>query len=592
MSSETPRGGVGSLANYTGLAQVGEGMYGYVYRALDQRGQKVALKRMIIHKEHLGFPLCAVREIKFLKQLTHKNIVQLQDIVTSKGCEHLDLSIKADSKARLEQSKSQDRMLDLAKQVRGKGVCGVQVPLWASPLSLLLTLLPYYPPPFPTGAVQQRRQEPRARDGAASGAGSAAAAREGVPLPRAVAVRLALSRVRVCGARPWGAHRRQVSGACVRFAVLGCGEACPVHGALTPPPPLPSPPAAQFPPRALKSIAKQIFSVLDYLAERRIIHRDIKCSNILLSSRHQVKLADFGLARSAALPDGREGLLDMTNNVVTMWYKAPELLLGSTKYSYAVDVWSAGCVLVELFLERPFLPGKTALDQLELTCKMLGSPSEKDWPDMLDLPLYAKLFQHAPQHPAAFREVVGDKVDGAALNLLDRIFVFDAARRCSARAALSSKYFMTAPVAPEDPAELEPLRVEAGASLHEYETKQRRRLKEKEDRERKGQAQHSIEGSAGAQHMQPPPPPSWHPGGGLQVVYRQGQGQGQGQGPGYEPPPPPHVSFGPASGQASVVPPPPYPHPQFASHAQAGFAGVGGGAGYNLHGDTGSKRKR
>ena len=124
MRSATPHGGVGTLANYTSLTQVGEGMYGYVYRAVDLRGQKVALKRMIIHKEHLGFPLCAVREIKFLKQLTHKNIVQLRDIVTSKGCEHLDLSIKADSKARLEQSKSQDRMLDLAKQVRvGHGCC-------------------------------------------------------------------------------------------------------------------------------------------------------------------------------------------------------------------------------------------------------------------------------------------------------------------------------------------------------------------------------------------------------------------------------------------------------------------------------------
>ena len=89
--------GIGSIASYDNLEQVGEGTYGYVYRARDKRnGEIVALKRLIIHKENSGFPLCAVREIKFLKSLQHKNIVKLRDMATSKGCENLDTVIVPD----------------------------------------------------------------------------------------------------------------------------------------------------------------------------------------------------------------------------------------------------------------------------------------------------------------------------------------------------------------------------------------------------------------------------------------------------------------------------------------------------------------
>lgn len=87
--------GVGSLACYDQLDQVGEGTYGYVFKARDKRSNtSVALKRLIIHREAVGFPLCAVREIKFLKSLQHKNIVQLRDICTSKGSEHLEVSVQ------------------------------------------------------------------------------------------------------------------------------------------------------------------------------------------------------------------------------------------------------------------------------------------------------------------------------------------------------------------------------------------------------------------------------------------------------------------------------------------------------------------
>jgi cyclin-dependent kinase 12/13 len=114
----------------------------------------------------------------------------------------------------------------------------------------------------------------------------------------------------------------------------------------------------KFNSREIKCIMKQLFEVLEFLLDKKVMHRDIKSSNILISDRHVVKLADFGLARSRTSVDGREGKIDMTNNVITMWYKPPELLLGERRYSYHVDMWSAGCVLAELELGRPIFPGQ------------------------------------------------------------------------------------------------------------------------------------------------------------------------------------------------------------------------------------------
>ena len=243
---------------------------------------------------------------------------------------------------------------------------------------------------------------------------------------------------------------------------------------------------------------RQILEALEYLADRRIIHRDIKPSNILISGNHCIKIADFGLARSATQADGREGKIDMTNNVVTMWYKAPELLLGSQRYSYAIDVWSVGCVLAELLLLRPLFPGKTEVEQLDCIFRTLGSPTEDEWPELSTMPFHDKLFKNAPKFSkSSFRDVlVNDDIPEACISLLERIFVKDPSRRCSARTAISSRYFLTVPVAPEDPAELLPLMVSPETSLHEFETKQRRRQKEKYDK-----AQKELQ-------LAPPPPPA------------------------------------------------------------------------------------
>ena len=142
----------------------------------------------------------------------------------------------------------------------------------------------------------------------------------------------------------------------------------------------------EFTPSEVKCIMKQLFEVLKYLEDEHILHRDIKCGNILINNGHHVKLADFGLARSTIV-NGRGGV-DMTNNVVTMWYKAPELILGSVRYGHSVDVWSTACVMAELELGKPLMPGRTEVEQMDLICQVIGTPTEFSWAEATELPKY------------------------------------------------------------------------------------------------------------------------------------------------------------------------------------------------------------
>ncbi|KAH1292778.1 hypothetical protein KXW39_005811 [Aspergillus fumigatus] len=117
--------------------------------------------------------------------------------------------------------------------------------------------------------------------------------------------------------------------------------------------------------------------------ENFVLHRDIKPNNLLIASDGEVKLADFGLARSFADP-----YLNMTHQVITRWYRPPELLYGARQYSGAVDVWSMGMVFAELLLRVPFVAGNSDIDQISKICEAFGTPSEENWPGVSTLPNY------------------------------------------------------------------------------------------------------------------------------------------------------------------------------------------------------------
>lgn len=193
-----------------------------------------------------------------------------------------------------------------------------------------------------------------------------------------------------------------------------------------------------FLPSETKTLMLQLLSAVELLHSRWIIHRDLKTSNLLMNNRGQLKLADFGLARMFGEPRGR-----MTALVVTLWYRAPELLLGAREYDTAVDLWSVGCIFAELLLREPLFPGKSEADQLARIYAVLGAPDEAAWPGYAALP-HART---APRTPAqrTLRHHMRRTCSPAALDLLDGLLTYDPARRLSARAALMHPYFAEDP---------------------------------------------------------------------------------------------------------------------------------------------------
>jgi cell division cycle 2-like protein len=132
----------------------------------------------------------------------------------------------------------------------------------------------------------------------------------------------------------------------------------------------------------IKTLMLQITSAMGYLHTNWILHRDLKTSNILMNNRGEIKLADFGMARYFGDPPP----LNMTQLVVTLWYRAPELLLGAEKYNEAIDIWSLGCVFGELLKNEPILQGKNEVDELAKIFALRGVPDEKSWPRFRQLP--------------------------------------------------------------------------------------------------------------------------------------------------------------------------------------------------------------
>ena len=119
----------------------------------------------------------------------------------------------------------------------------------------------------------------------------------------------------------------------------------------------------------------------------RVLHRDLKPQNLLIDSKGFIKLADFGLARSIGLP-----IRTYTHEVVTLWYRAPEILLGTKYYGPSVDVWSIGCIFAEMVTKKPLFSGDSEIDQLFRIFRTLGTPDEIVWPGVSQLPDYKTTF--------------------------------------------------------------------------------------------------------------------------------------------------------------------------------------------------------
>lgn len=294
-----------NLTHYTMLDQIGEGTYGQVYKAVNKNtGEQVALKRVRLENEKEGFPITAIREIKILRQLHHKNIVRLMDIVID------------------------DISMDTLKKTRAN----------------FYLVFEY-----------------------------------------------------------------------VDHDLIGLLE---------------SKELVDFNKDQICSLFRQLLEGLAYIHNTGFLHRDIKCSNILVNNKGELKIADLGLARLWQ----KESRL-YTNRVITLWYRPPELLLGDERYGPAIDVWSAGCMLGELFTRKPLFNGSNELGQLELISKVCGSPNPDSWPELTELTGW-NTFKQRRNYPRKIREEFEHIMPREAVDLLDKMLTLNPERRITAKEAL------------------------------------------------------------------------------------------------------------------------------------------------------------
>jgi len=190
----------------------------------------------------------------------------------------------------------------------------------------------------------------------------------------------------------------------------------------------------------------QVLCGLKYLHAANIIHRDLKPSNLLVSTDSSIKIIDFGLSRginsNPAADEANEAFTPQ--NVTTLWYRAPEVLLGCSHYGPPVDVWALGCIFAELIIKKPLFPGNSKaedphLQQLNLITDLLGTPSKDD---LVDVPSASKSFilnqPHKPNIPIDHKYEMSDKV---AVDLIKQMLIFNPAKRITIDVALQHPYF-------------------------------------------------------------------------------------------------------------------------------------------------------
>ncbi|OBT38793.1 Cyclin-dependent kinase catalytic subunit [Pseudogymnoascus verrucosus] len=183
----------------------------------------------------------------------------------------------------------------------------------------------------------------------------------------------------------------------------------------------------------VKKFMSQLCEGIRYCHSHRVLHRDLKPQNLLIDRDGNLKLGDFGLARAFGVP-----LRTYTHEVVTLWYRAPEILLGGRQYSTGVDMWSVGCIFAEMCTRKPLFAGDSEIDEIFKIFRLLGTPTELDWPGVTSFPDFKSSF---PKWGRDLNANLIPGLDNIGQDLLENMLVYDPAGRISAKQACMHPYF-------------------------------------------------------------------------------------------------------------------------------------------------------
>lgn len=188
----------------------------------------------------------------------------------------------------------------------------------------------------------------------------------------------------------------------------------------------------------VKCLLIQLLEGVAYLHGNYIIHRDLKVSNLLLTDKGILKIADFGLGRYLGLPPK-----PLTPTVVTLWYRGPELLFGDTRYTMALDMWAVGCIFCELLSNKPLLPGRSEQNQIELMVNLLGTPNDSIWPGYSSLPLVKRIsIRNQPYNNIKQKY---HWLSDLGIRLINELLTYDPTQRISAESVRRNNYLREKP---------------------------------------------------------------------------------------------------------------------------------------------------
>jgi len=236
-------------------------------------------------------------------------------------------------------------------------------------------------------------------------------------------------------------------------------------------------PEIRFTQDHIKSWSQQLLSGVHYMHTNKIIHRDLKASNLLINKKGELKIADWGLARS-----WNEEMKRLTNRVITLWYRPPELLLGAIEYGPKIDMWSVGCIIAEMFRRSGFLKGANEAVQLDLIFKTAGHPTQESWPNIhSECPLWKNFEKQALENPLPrrIRDALRSHLPHPswmtekAKDLIEKLMIMNPKERWSAFQALDADYFFEDPIV--KPANKLNMKFNV-ESVHEWEARKKHEL--------------------------------------------------------------------------------------------------------------------